>query len=167
MELAVQHYRQEHTHPANRALHVLGMPFILLSIVMVLRAVQISYYLTASDFLSILFLRNYYEYDASTLIPMGSLFLALNYIAEQYQTHPFFILYCILFQCVGWSLQLIGHFQFERNRPVFLDNAIVSFTVAPLLLYYETKDFLTTTKSVCCCLSNRGTQKSKLADGRL
>ena len=165
MELAVQHYREEHTHPANRALHVLGMPFILLSIVMVLRAVQIASYLTASDFVSLLFIRNYYEYDASTLIPMGSLFLALNYIAEQYETHPFFILYCILFQCFGWSLQLIGHSQFEKNKPVFLNNAVVSFTVAPLLLYYETKELLTT---ICgCCLLNKDTQKSKLADGRL
>ena len=114
MEVSLQHYRSEHQNPANRILHIIGMPFILLSFVMFLRIFYLASYFTAADFVSLLYLRNYYEYDPSTLVPMGSFFLSLNYIANRLQTHPFFILYSILFHFIVWTFQLIGHADFEE-----------------------------------------------------
>ena len=138
MDAAIQRYRESHRHPVNRALHVVGLPLIVYSVAVFGRAVRVCSFLTVTDFLALVYVRNYYEYDASTLLPMAFFFAAVD-VAAAYSVHNIsnIYVYCVLLQAFAWFLQFAGHRYFERNRPVLLDSLFDSVSAAPLLLYYE------------------------------
>lgn len=137
MKNAILNYRNAHKNPANRALHVLGLPLIIFSLAVGAQQIQVGSYITVADVLCIVYVRNYYEHDSSTLLPMALFFGTVNYLARWHA--PSAIL-CLLLHALGWAMQLFGHRYFEGNRPALLTSIEDSVSAAPLLLYYELKE---------------------------
>lgn len=140
MENAIRRYRSGHRHPVNRALHAIGLPIIIYTFAVLGRQIRICSSLTMTDFLCLVYLRQYGEHDASCL-PFMCAFLGMtNIFAYMTCDAENIYLCCAALQTFAWALQILGHRFFENNHPVLMDSVADSFVAAPLLLYYEASE---------------------------
>ena len=87
--------------------------------------------------MALIYVRSYYEYDRKCLYPMIVLFGTLDIAAHHLSLHPDMIVICVAMQALAWFLQFVGHYVFEKNRPVLFKSLENSFVAAPYLLYWE------------------------------
>jgi uncharacterized membrane protein YGL010W len=115
-------YEQFHQTKANKLTHLLGIPFVLFSLVGLLSFVTL--WSPAADSLFkidlgiILVLAGAafsLKVDYKIGIPF-TLYAYLNYLLARHV--PLWPLVAI--QVLGWVLQLVGHFKYEKKSPAFL-----------------------------------------------
>ncbi|EGD76914.1 hypothetical protein PTSG_12698 [Salpingoeca rosetta] len=69
---------------------------------------------------------------ASILLGLGGI---TSYTFYSTSEHPF--LYATAIQIACWSMQIYGHYAYEKRAPAFLDNIFQSFYLAPYFVFLE------------------------------
>ncbi len=141
-------YNSYHTHPINKFCHILGIPTIMLSTLIMLRNFEIRYYgqiwsynnkndVTGMGFrfnnlLLIFYTMYYYGYGWYPGVIMHAYLTFLNWAAHwlAVNTKISFKNTSYLF-ILAWGLQFIGHF-IEGNRPTLTDSIGQAFLGAPI-----------------------------------
>lgn len=137
-------YNSYHTHPINKFFHLLGIPSIMLSTLLLLRDFYIGYsgQICGLEFKNLGFRFNnllityytfyYYSYGFYPGFVMQIYLLFLNWLSNWLvvnkkinfkQTSSLFLF--------SWALQFIGHF-IEGNRPALTDSIVQAFLGAPI-----------------------------------
>lgn len=138
----IAQYRSYHTNSTCVMLHLIGVPMILLSLMILLSWVIIrvpEVFSIRLTWFAILALVIYYcllHFRLAVVTAAGLALLGLiSQILTPHGPSKFnFIVFLVLF-IVGWILQLIGHY-FEKNRPALLDDLSQIF-IAPLFIVAE------------------------------
>jgi uncharacterized membrane protein YGL010W len=129
LERAFLSYAQYHQHPGNKATHLVGIPMIMLSTFGLLALVGKGHivnlgfllWFVASAYIVFLDRRRGLPFAVVALI-FYTLSISINW--------P---IHLVLFS-VGWILQGIGHFHFEKKSPAFLTN-MSHLVIGPFWIY--------------------------------
>lgn len=113
-----EEYGSEHKSQQNQLCHMIGIPLIVLAIVQWTKWPQGSFFPWIA-----LLLPLYYFWSWRLGLAMTLAIAILAIIAHIFLNGwSAFLLFLI-----GWSLQLIGHFVYEKNRPSLMHNLIHLF----------------------------------------
>ena len=135
-------YSQFHQSQANKILHMIGIPMIIASLLMMSNWFSISFLthgsLQVSWILMIGLSLYYFQIDKKVALVMFSLFIAFNLvmilIAWPMQTKTKIITAITLF-IIGWILNFLGH-ALEGKKPAFLHN-LMQTLIAPIFIAQE------------------------------
>ena len=135
-------YRQQHANRTNQITHYVGIPAILISLMLVLSWVSVSFgghwHLTFAWIAVIALLVYYYFLDVKLAVVMTVILALVNWactaIAYPTPSKGSLILFLILF-IGGWILQFVGH-SFEKNKHSFF-TGVYQVLVAPLYVLVE------------------------------
>lgn len=134
-------YSSYHRDHRNRATHVLGIPAIVLSLLLVLalwRFSSGSLALSGAWLVGALAAAGWIALDIAVGSAMAVLLLPMILIADWFATlygpGPTWWAFGILF-AGGWALQLVGH-AYEGRRPALADNLFQAF-IGPMFLMAE------------------------------
>jgi uncharacterized membrane protein YGL010W len=130
-------YHQEHR---NIMIHVIGVPMISFSLLVVLSWVnlfQISgFSITLAMVFTAVLLLYYFTLDvyfaAVSTVLFGSLLALAHYISFMGPTVGWTIFAAA--QITGWGAQFYGHFAFEKSRPALFDNLFQALVSAPIFV---------------------------------
>lgn len=137
-----QLYAHYHQKPLTRYSHMIAVPLLLFSLMILLGFIHIVIQgwldINLAEVATLLLLAHYFRLYwrlALVLTPIMICLLWLaNIISEHGPTHFALLTFMITF-ILAWAFQLFGHF-FEGKRPTFSDNLSLSL-VAPLYLSAE------------------------------
>ena len=137
-------YNSYHTHPVNKFFHLLGIPAIMLSTLVLVRDIYIGYYgnILGFDFKDLGFRFNnillcyytiyYYSYGIYPGLIMQIYLTFLNWLSHWLVVNKKINLkqtsYLFIF---SWTLQFMGH-MVEGNRPALTDSIGQAFLGAPI-----------------------------------
>jgi uncharacterized membrane protein YGL010W len=130
-------YHQEHR---NVMIHVVGVPMISFSLLVVLSWVNLfqigGFSVTLAMVFAAAVVLYYYSLDvifalAATIL-FGGLLVAAHYVSFLGATVGWTIF--AVAQLSGWSSQFYGHFVFEKSRPALFDNLFQAVVSAPLFV---------------------------------
>ncbi len=131
-------YHQEHR---NVMIHVVGVPMISFSLLVVLSWLSFSvpgipFDITAAMVFTAAVLLYYFTLDfvfalASTVV-FGGLLAAAHYVSFFGATVGWSIF--VIAQLTGWGTQFYGHFAFEKSRPALFDNLFQALVSAPMFV---------------------------------
>lgn len=131
-------YAKYHRTLGNQLTHYIGIPLIVMSLLGLLA--QLQFIWTAPSTLEIVRL------DAGRLLWLGA---AAFYFALDWKlAFPFSVIAILLYHAgatfsnstlwtlfiIGWILQFIGHWAFEKRSPAFADN-LLHLLIGPLWIY--------------------------------
>ena len=125
-------YAFYHQTRGNKACHFIGIPLIMYSLFILLRAITIVPPFTASELLIIAAVIYYFALDPRLAIGMLLISALLDFAA--FKTPDVRI--GIAAMIVGWIFQSIGHAVYEKRSPAFLRN-LIHLLVGPLFLLNE------------------------------
>lgn len=137
LEEQMSFYLRYHRDPRNKATHLVGVPLILFSLLVLLGLVRVplgDVSLTAASISAVALLTYYFRLDAVLGVAM-TLFLSVLLIAANRVCAlgaPVALTVFAVAFAGGWILQLIGHV-FESRKPALLDN-FFQVLVAPIFL---------------------------------
>jgi|APGre2960657444_1045066.scaffolds.fasta_scaffold01117_9 uncharacterized membrane protein YGL010W len=136
---SLSEYAAYHTHPGNKAVHVVAVPLLLWSLFVILSSVageRAAFALWAAY--TLLFV---------SLEPVAGVGAALCYFcllahaqsfAEQDLSGPSPVAVAGLVHAASWLVQVgLGHGVFERRKPALLDSLVPSLALAPLFVLLE------------------------------
>ena len=133
-------YTAYHQEGRNIAIHVVGVPMISFSVLVVLSwvplfsisgfTVTLAMAFTAAVLLYYLYLDIPFGLAATALF--GGLLVAAHYVSFMGATVGWSIF--AFAQITGWGTQFYGHFQFEKSRPALFDNLFQALVSAPLFV---------------------------------
>ncbi len=137
-------YAAYHRHPVNRAIHFVGIPSIVSSLMVFLGFVgpwQVANLeVTAAHVATVLLLGWYLALDFAIGVAAVALFTVLLVAALRLPTvlgtETALTVAGAVF-ALGWVVQFIGHGVWEKRRPALVDNLFQVF-VAPIFLVAET-----------------------------
>jgi len=116
-------YAAFHRTPGNKACHYLGIPLIVLSSLALLARVPLlavsGVTLTLAEVLVLLFVAYYLSLD----VTLGALMLGAYAILDALGRFLPAPLAVALF-ALGWILQGVGHYVYEKNSPAFFRNFV-------------------------------------------
>ena len=116
-------YAAFHRTPGNRACHSLGIPLIVLGSLALLAQVPLfsvsGLTVTLAEVLVVLFVAYYLTLDAA----LASLMLAAYVLLDGLGRFLSPLLALGIF-VVGWILQGVGHYVYEKNSPAFFRNFV-------------------------------------------
>jgi uncharacterized membrane protein YGL010W len=142
MSLLAKHfadYGQYHKTQGNKLTHLVGIPLIVFSLFGMLS--EIAVFGINFGFLTWLLGSIYYLYlDWKNTIPF-LIFMFLFFYGSQFVAFKAHVILFIL----GWILQGIGHFVFEKKSPAFLTN-LSHLLIGPLWIYMTALESLTKKK---------------------
>jgi uncharacterized membrane protein YGL010W len=169
-------YSAYHQEKRNIWIHVLGVPTISFTLLMVLSWIQLfeiqGFSITLAMVVALIVLGYYLTLDllfgALCIFLFGGFLYFANQISVTLESQTVWILFASG-QILGWGAQIYGHYVFEKSKPAFLDNLFQALVSAPLFVvadvFFELglrKDLEEQVKNV---LKERGVYKdfSKLA----
>jgi len=116
-------YAAFHRTAGNKACHSLGIPIIVLSLLALLARVPLlavgGFELTLAEVVILLFVLYYLTLDATLAAAMLVAYAALDAAGRFIPPWPALGLFV-----VGWILQGVGHWVYEKNSPAFFRNFI-------------------------------------------
>lgn len=116
-------YAAFHTTAGNRACHAFGIPIIVLASWALLARVPLlalgGFELTLAEVVIALFVAYYLTLDATLAFVMLVAYAALDAAGRFIEPLPALGLFV-----VGWILQGVGHWVYERNSPAFFRNFV-------------------------------------------
>ena len=116
-------YAAFHRTAGNKACHSLGIPIIVLSLFALLARVPLlavgGFELTLAEVVILLFVLYYLTLDATLAAAMLVAYAALDVVGRFIPPWPALGLFV-----VGWILQGVGHWVYEKNSPAFFRNFI-------------------------------------------
>ena len=127
-------YDSYHRHPINKMLHLLGIPSIILSSLVLLQNFRIhhknmpDFNLTLSSLVMVFYCFYYYSYGIYPGIVMHVYLTLINLIQHNIGLNNKNASYIFI---MSWGLQFIGHF-IEGNRPALTDSIGQAFLGAPI-----------------------------------
>ncbi|MGE0453330.1 MAG: DUF962 domain-containing protein [Vicinamibacteria bacterium] len=123
-------YAAFHATRGNQACHYVGIPLIVLTLLAALTKLEIvpagSVTLTAAELLLALVTLYYLTLDRPLALMMLAVSLAFAAIGRAIPLWPAIGLFV-----VGWVLQFIGHYVYEKKAPAFYQN-LTHLLVGPL-----------------------------------
>ena len=138
-------YNSYHTHPVNKFFHLLGIPTIIFSSLIILRDFEFRYNamkhpffdekgigIRLNNLLVIFYTFYYYGYGLYPGIIMQLYLLILNWLSSWIAVNKKISLKNVSYLFIlSWGLQFIGHFV-EGNRPALTDSIGQAFLGAPI-----------------------------------
>tara|TARA_A100001011_G_C14061793_1_gene736453 strand:+ start:389 stop:868 length:480 start_codon:yes stop_codon:yes gene_type:complete len=129
-------YNSYHTHPINKFLHLLGIPSIMLSSLVLLNNFHIYQHpipeikikISLSSIVVLFYCLYYYSYGLYPGIVMHIYLTLMNFIQYKLKFSNKNASYIFI---MSWGLQFIGHF-IEGNRPALTDSIGQAFLGAPI-----------------------------------
>lgn len=127
-------YDSYHRHPVNKMLHLLGIPSIILSSLVLLQNFRIhhksmpDFNLTLSSLVMVFYCFYYYSYGIYPGIVMHVYLTLINLLQHNIGLNNKNASYIFI---MSWGLQFIGHF-IEGNRPALTDSIGQAFLGAPI-----------------------------------
>jgi uncharacterized membrane protein YGL010W len=123
-------YASFHRTQGNQAMHSVGIPLIVLSIFGMLAAVHLGmvggYDLTLAEVALVLVTAYYLTLDVTLALLM--LVISVVFVAV---AHRLPLAVSVAIFLLGWVLQFIGHYTYEKKSPAFYRNG-VHLLVGPL-----------------------------------
>jgi uncharacterized membrane protein YGL010W len=123
-------YGAFHRTPGNQLCHYLGIPLIVLTLFSLLSLVHVAtlwgHAVTLAEVLFILVSLYYLTLDATLAVLMFAASGALLYLGRQLPWSVALGLFVL-----GWILQFVGHYVYEKRSPAFYRN-LVHLLVGPL-----------------------------------
>ncbi len=123
-------YASFHGTPGNRACHYIGIPLIVFSACGLLGAIHVAtvggFMVTAAEVAIVGVTLYYLSLDATLAALMLATFVALDVVARQLPLGVAVVLFV-----VGWILQFVGHYVYEKRSPAFYRN-LAHLLVGPL-----------------------------------
>ena len=119
-------YAADHRHPMNRLTHKIAIPFIVFHIMTMLDWIstnlEIGGIAITGGIIGWAIAVLFYAWADLLMAPlMALLFGAAIFLGRQFGDNH---LPVIVIAVVGWTVQLIGHAVYEKNRPSFLTNML-------------------------------------------
>ncbi len=135
-------YQSYHQNYINRMLHVFSIPFIALSLSVLLSKIYIFNifgFPCKMNFLLINFYWIMYScMNQMYFYPMGIYLYFIWFLSEIFvRKVKRYYLYASIIHILSWILQFSGHYLFEGNKPALIDSLHQSFLMAPLFSYLE------------------------------
>ena len=116
-------YAAFHRTAGNKACHSLGIPIIVLSSLALLARVPLlsafGFELTLAELVIALFVAYYLTLDRTLAAAMLAAYVALDLLGRFITPLPALALFV-----VGWILQGVGHWVYEKNSPAFFRNFV-------------------------------------------
>lgn len=135
-------YAMYHQKPVTRYTHMVGIPLVILSFMILLGFVRVVIVgvldINIAHIATLILLAYYFRLQWRLALAITPVLIFLLWIAEffSYEGPTAFALWsCLFFFVLGSSLQLVGHF-IEENRPAFIEHAHHIF-IAPLVIMAE------------------------------
>lgn len=133
-------YSAYHQEKRNVLIHVVGVPLISFSLLVVMSWVPLftfnGFTLTLATAFTVAVLIYYFMLDAifatAAAVLFGSLLVAAHYVGAMGYTVGLTIF--VVAQLFGWGTQFYGHFVFEKGRPALFDNLFQALFSAPLFV---------------------------------
>lgn len=138
-------YSAYHQEKRNIFIHLVGVPLISFSLLIILAWIKIpmaeigGYHLTVATVFTVGVLIYYFMLDAifatAATVLFGSLLAGAHYVAAS--LGPWSATGWAIFagaQIFGWGTQFYGHFIFEKSRPALFDNLFQAVFSAPLFV---------------------------------
>jgi uncharacterized membrane protein YGL010W len=114
-------YGAFHRTPGNKACHSFGIPIIVLSVLALLGRVPLfslgGFTATLAEAVIALFVAYFFTLDAALALLMLGTYALLDAAGRFVPPLPAFVLFAL-----GWALQGVGHYVFEKNSPAFFRN---------------------------------------------
>ncbi|MCB1168864.1 MAG: DUF962 domain-containing protein [Leptospiraceae bacterium] len=141
-------YSAYHQEKRNILIHVIGVPTITFSLLLVLSWVKVfevqGIPITVAMIFTAAVLLYYFTLDfvfaLTSTVLFGSLLAAAHYLSLHVDTTTGWIIFGAA-QILGWGTQFYGHFVFEKDRPALFDNLFQALISAPLFVvadvYFE------------------------------
>lgn len=127
-------YNSYHTHPVNKLMHLLGIPSIMLSSLVLLNNIiihpnNLPYLKTSlANLIIVFYCIYYYSYGWYVGIVMHLYLTLLNILQNKLRLSNKNASYIFI---MSWGLQFVGHF-IEGNRPALSDSIGQAFLGAPV-----------------------------------
>ncbi|MCB1305241.1 MAG: DUF962 domain-containing protein [Leptospiraceae bacterium] len=134
-------YSAYHQERRNILIHVVGVPTITFSVLLVLSWLEVytfnGFPITVAMLFTAAVLLYYFTLDtgfalASTAL-FGALLAAAHFLSGRVDTTTGWIIFGTA-QVLGWGTQFYGHFIFEKDRPALFDNLFQALISAPLFV---------------------------------
>lgn len=110
-------YREYHQTKGNRLTHYIGIPLIMFSLLGLLAAVRLNDWLTLGLVLWLVSSIFYCRLDLKRGVPFSILTFVMLWTSQLVPMSIHWVLFV-----VGWILQGIGHYVYEKKSPAFLIN---------------------------------------------
>ncbi|NCN08635.1 MAG: DUF962 domain-containing protein [Leptospira sp.] len=164
-------YSAYHQEKRNVWIHVLGVPTISFSLLLVLSWVPLfsieGFQVTLAMAAAVLVLGYYFTLDFIFSSVATILFGTILYFANSLSTTLDSTTVWSIFaggQILGWGTQIYGHYVFEKSRPAFLDNLFQALVSAPLFVvadvFFELGLRKNLEEDIKAILKERGVYKS-------
>lgn len=127
-----QHYEEFHQTKLNKMTHLVGIPLIVFSSVLLLSNIPL-----LAEIL-ILLISFYYIQLSTKLGFIAFITFFLNLLVAKFITNDFVFAFTLFI--LGWIFQFIGHFIFEKKSPAFLKN-LEHLLIGPLWCINFSLDF--------------------------
>lgn len=136
LPLQLGYYQHYHRHPTNVLLHIVCIPQILSSALVMIYPIP---YLQAFIILS--YSLYYIRLNVVAGLISTVYLFCVGAICKYYLFINFdqssVILYALLIHLVCWTIQFYGHFKYENNKPAVFDNLIQPLVLAPYFVVFE------------------------------
>lgn len=134
-------YSAFHQERRNILIHIIGVPTITFSLLLVMSWVNLfeisGFPITLAIVFSLLVLAYYFTLDLGlaslTAIFFGGLLFAAHWLSLNVSDQTGWIIFGAG-QILGWGTQFYGHFAFEKSRPALFDNLFQALVSAPLFV---------------------------------
>lgn len=134
-------YSAYHQERRNILIHVLGVPTISFTIMLVLSWVPLfqiqGFTVTLAMVFTVAVLAYYFYLDVifalASAVLFGGLFAIAHYLSLTMDHTTGWLIFAGA-QIVGWGAQFYGHFVFEKDRPALFDNLFQALVSAPLFV---------------------------------
>ena len=116
-------YAAFHRTAGNKACHAFGIPIIVLASLALLARVPLftafGFTITLAELLIVVFVAYYLTLDAALAVLMLAAYAVLDVAGRLVPPGPALGLFA-----VGWILQGVGHWVYEKNSPAFFRNFV-------------------------------------------
>lgn len=134
-------YSAYHQEKRNILVHIIGVPIISFSLLVVASWVSLfeigGQPITLAMALTLVVLLYYFSLDIPFALVASIVFIGLLVVAHWISLNTSTLIGWGIFavgQVLGWGSQIYGHVFFEKGRPAFLDNLFQALVSAPLFV---------------------------------
>lgn len=132
LDCLMTEYGSHHQTKGNMMTHFVGIPLIMYGLFVLLSGIHLVGLLTGAEVLIAAALGFYFTFDWKIGTGMAIVAGALDVLAR---FTPFWWIGLVAF-VVGWILQLVGHYAFEKKAPSFMEN-LTHLLVGPAFILNE------------------------------
>lgn len=131
LEHYFSNYTKYHQTKGNKLTHYIGIPLIVLSTFGLFSKIQLTSWLDMGFILWLISAIFYFRLDAQLALPFSVLTFAMYLLScvVNWKIHLGFFI-------VGWILQGVGHYVYEKNSPAFLTN-LSHLLIGPFWIFHS------------------------------